>query len=118
MKIGHDICHSVRLAPLRGTQTQELNRPRYRYAKGGVMLINLRPATSEQLRLDLCSDNALNTQERTRLMHALGSINQRYARGTVQLASAGTASKRRIWEMKQERKTPGYTTDWARLVMC
>lgn len=48
-------------------------------------------------------------------MQALDSINQRDGRGTLNLASAGTAGKQRSWEMKQERKTPGYTTDWMRL---
>ena len=47
------------------------------------------------------------------LMQALDSINNQHSRGTLHLASAGTAGKRRTWEMKQKRKTPGYTTDWA-----
>ena len=29
-----------------------------------------------------------------------------------QMASAGLAGDRRAWTMKQERRTPGYTTCW------
>jgi nucleotidyltransferase/DNA polymerase involved in DNA repair len=43
---------------------------------------------------------------------ALDSLNLRYGRGTVRLASAGTAEKKRQWTIKQERLSPGYTTDW------
>lgn len=28
------------------------------------------------------------------------------------MASAGLAGNRRAWSMKQERRTPGYTTCW------
>ncbi len=50
-------------------------------------------------------------------MAALDSINGKWGRGTLYLASAGAAGKLRSWEMKQERKTPQYTTDWADLVV-
>ena len=43
------------------------------------------------------------------------SINQKHGRGTLHLASAGTAGKHRTWVMKQQRRTPGYTTDWMSL---
>jgi DNA polymerase V len=46
-------------------------------------------------------------------MTALDELNQRYGRGTVKLASAGLGGERRLWSMKQERRTPGYTTCWA-----
>jgi DNA polymerase V len=51
-------------------------------------------------------------------MTALDNVNHRFGRGTLHLASAGTAGKQRHWEMKQARKTPGYTTDWKALVVC
>lgn len=44
-------------------------------------------------------------------MQALDAVNQRFGRGTVTLASAGLAGEQRQWSMKQERRTPGYTTD-------
>ena len=45
----------------------------------------------------------------------LDALNQRYGRGTVKLASAGLATDRRAWTIKQEWRTPGYTTCWANI---
>jgi DNA polymerase V len=104
---------SAHLVELACAIVRHIYRPGHNYAKAGVMLMDLQPASTEQLRLNLGSEEPEN---RTRLMQALDSINQRYGRGTLHLASAGTAGKLRTWVMKQERKTPGYTTDWGGLV--
>jgi len=68
-----------------------------------------------------CSDSAHlhnpNEQTSPQLMQTLDRINQRYGRGTLHLASAGTSDTHRQWGMKQERKTSGYTTDWAGLAL-
>ena len=85
-------------------------KPGYQLAKAGVMLLELQPNTVLQAELDLQRDEGL---ERSRLMSAMDDINQRYGRGTVQMASAGLAGDRRAWTMKQARRTPGYTTCWA-----
>ncbi len=45
-------------------------------------------------------------------MTALDDLNHRYGRGTVLVASAGLAGDKRVWSMKQQRRTPGYTTRW------
>ena len=88
---------------------RHIYRPGHKYAKAGVMLMDLQPNTTEQLSLPLGSEEP---KTRTRLMTALDSINSKWGRGTLHLASAGTAGKLRTWEMKQERKTQGFTTDW------
>ena len=46
---------------------------------------------------------------------ALPLLNGRWGRGTLQIAGAGGGHRK--WEMKQERKTPSYTTDWRGLVV-
>ena len=69
--------------------------------------MDLQPQDHQQGELDLEDDRI---EDRTKLMGALDSLNQRYGRGTVQMASAGLAGNRRVWSMKQERRTPGYTT--------
>jgi len=101
---------------------QAIYRPGYRYAKAGVMLLDLSPATRLQQELAL-EDDVVDPGSR-RLMQALDAVNQRYGRGTVSLASAGLANSgqsgagdRRQWRMKQERRTPGYTTDWDGLAL-
>lgn len=89
-------------------------QPGYRYAKAGVMLLALNDAGVDQGELALEDDTALLREaEGPRLMQALDAVNQRYGRGALLLASAGLAGDRRVWGMKQERKTPGYTTCWA-----
>ena len=75
-----------------------------------MILLDLQSDTVQQGELDLQDDDA---PDRTRLMATLDGLNQRYGRGTVLMASAGLAGDRRAWTMKQERKTPGYTTSWA-----
>ncbi|MGS5087103.1 DUF4113 domain-containing protein [Hydrogenophaga sp. A37] len=45
-------------------------------------------------------------------MGALDGLNRRYGRGTVLLGSTGLQGDQRRWSMKQERRTPQYTTRW------
>jgi DNA polymerase V len=94
---------------------QAIYRPGYRYAKGGVMLLDLQPANLIQQELALGDDVA--DPGSNRLMQAMDAVNQRFGRGAVTLASAGLAGDRRLWHMKQERRTPGYTTDWQGLAV-
>ena len=46
------------------------------------------------------------------LMATLDGLNLRYGKGTVAMASAGLEGERRVWSVRQERRTPAYTTDW------
>ena len=89
---------------------KSIYRPGFKLAKAGVMLLDLQSDTVQQGELDLQDDEV---PDRSRLMSTLDSLNRRYGRGTVLMASAGLAGDRRAWSMKQERKTPGYTTSWA-----
>lgn len=96
---------------LRGLRA--IYRAGYRIAKTGVMLLDLQDASVEQGELDLLTSS--DTKDSTRLMSALDSINDRYGKGTLRFASAGAQREVRAWEMKQERRTPAYTTDWGAL---
>ena len=90
----------------------------YRYAKAGVMLLELSPAGHMQGELDLGDPEPCETQTgQARLMQALDAVNHRYGRGTLILGSAGLARERRTWSMKQERRTPRYTTRWEDIPM-
>lgn len=100
-------------AALRGLHV--LFRSGYSYAKAGVMLLDLSPADHCQHELALEQDP--QSSERQKLMLALDDINRRYGRGTLQLASAGLEGNRRVWSMRQERRTPGYTTRWEELAL-
>lgn len=87
-------------------------RPGFQYAKAGVMLLDLQSDTVQQGEL-MFEDEATELHARSQLMTTLDELNLRYGRGTVAMASAGLAGERRLWSMKQERRTPGYTTCWA-----
>lgn len=87
---------------------QAIFRTRYNYAKAGVMLLELQDAGVEQEELDFGDE----VRDRSCLMEALGRVNERYGRGTVALASGGHTRRQGAWVMKQERRTPRYTTHW------
>ena len=76
----------------------------YQYKKAGIMLSEINPATHRQgdlLEVDAPSNG--------KLMLALDTLNQRYGRGTVKVSTQGAYSQ---WQMRQERKSPNYTTSW------
>ena len=83
-------------------------RPGFKMAKAGVMLLELQSDSGQQQQELALEDD--NVADRGRLMTALDTLNERYGKGTLQMASAGLAGNRRAWSMKQERRTPGYTT--------
>ncbi|MDH4482318.1 MAG: Y-family DNA polymerase [Rhodoferax sp.] len=82
----------------------------YLYAKAGVMLMDLQPDHCQQAELDLEDGDGVDGEAKMRLMSALDTINDRYGKGTLAMASAGLDGDRRVWSMRQERRTPGYTT--------
>ncbi len=86
---------------------ERMYRPDYLYKKAGVMLSDITPAGQHQT--DWLEPTA---PTQTPLMHALDQLNQRYGRGTVKVSGQGAYS---AWQMKQERKSPNYTTDWQNL---
>ncbi len=91
-----------------------LYRRDHRYARAGILLMDLRPDTSEQAELDLFTAEdaeASGTPDRSRLMKAMDVLNHRYGRGTVTVAKA-EAHTQRAWVSRQLRLTPRYTTHW------
>jgi len=85
-------------------------QPGFDLAKAGVMLLELCDSGALQGELDLGDDE--EGRDRGRLMQAMDAVNGRWGRATIHPASAGTAGDRRIWTMRQGRRTPHYTTDW------
>ena len=88
---------------------RRIYKPGYKMAKAGVMLLDLVPGGVLQGEVDL---EEKDHRDRTRLMVALDALNQRYGKGTVHSANTGGTNKRQAWVMKQERRTPQYTTRW------
>ena len=87
-------------------------QPGYRIHKAGVILLDLQDERVVQEELPLEDEVAPRSG---RLFAALDRVNDRYGRGTLALASAGLGGDRRSWTMKQEWRTPQYTTNWEHL---
>ena len=80
-----------------------------RYKKAGVLLLDLSAATHVQGDLWTAADDNRSKA----LMGALDSLNGRYGRATVTLASTG---RRQGWRLRAERRSARYTTDWQELL--
>lgn len=83
---------------------RRLWRPGFRYAKAGIVLIDLLPA--EKMPETLFS--SIDPERSARLMGAMDTINERYGRRTVVPGRAGVAQR---WSMRRQRLSPRYTTD-------
>jgi len=99
---------------------ERIYQPGYRYAKAGVLLLDFSAAHQHQYTLplgDTAAPAALPSGQRSGpLMQVLDDINARYGQGTVRLASTiGSAARR--WPMRQEKRSPRYTTRWQELLV-
>lgn len=81
----------------------------FHYKKAGVILSEICDASLYQ------GDLFAAAPENPALMKALDAINTRYGKGTVKLSQDGS---RQSWKMRQERKSPEYTTNWDELPVC
>ena len=79
-------------------------RDGYKYKKAGVVLSEITPET--QIQTDWLEPQKTSD---TRLMNAIDTLNQRFGRGSIKVSTCGM---HRQWQMKQERKSPCYTTNW------
>lgn len=93
---------------------QSIYRPGFCYARAGVMLLDL--ASAKPAQRELAWEAVPAPVHRARLMQAMDAVNHRHGRDTLQLASAGLARGGRVWVMRQERRSPGYTTRWEDLL--
>lgn len=83
--------------------------PGYQFTKAGVYLMDLQPAGVQQGELDLEREEG---RDRTRLMAAMDALNGRFGKGALHVGPTGQPDARRTWGMRQERRTPQYTTRW------
>ena len=74
------------------------------------MLLDIQSAQTCQLELDMGEPVA--QRDRSRLMAAMDKVNDRWGKGSIKVGSARVGTAPRDWGMKQERRTPCYTTEW------
>lgn len=85
---------------------RQIYKPNYNYAKAGVMLSELVPFKGVQTDLFSPMQSTLKSDE---LMATMDKINHKMGKESIKLASEGF---RRPWKMRQENKSPSYTTNW------
>ena len=93
---------------------RHIYQPGFELAKAGVMLLDLCPASTQQ-QADLLFDAPNPSRNRNQLMHVIDTLNHRYGQATVHMgctspATLPTRADGTDWRMKQERRSPRYTT--------
>lgn len=88
-------------------------RDGFRYRKAGVHLLELVPQETPQGLLFEPPAPAYAA-----LMRATDTVNRRYGPGTVFFGKAAPSMKNRheMWQMKQDQRSPRYTTHWGELL--
>lgn len=88
---------------------RSIYEPGYELSKAGVMLLDLCFMAAEQHELVFEAPGA--TRDQSPLMEVLDRINGRWGKATVHVGSTGDAAiATSDWKMKQESRTPRYTT--------
>jgi len=90
---------------------RDIHKPGYKYQKAGVILLDLSPTTGRQL--SFLEPRGEDKTRRDALMRVMDRINTVHGRGALTLAASGLGKKE--WHMRQERRSPLYTTSWAEL---
>lgn len=89
---------------------EQIYRPGIRYAKAGVMLLDISSAAVCQQSLFTAGDS----EKSARLMATVDQLNQTFGKKSVFFAREGT---QQAWAMKRQNVTPAYTTKWSDLVV-
>ncbi|MBP3730215.1 MAG: Y-family DNA polymerase [Mailhella sp.] len=84
------------------------------YGKAGVILFDLFERGKVQGSLLTMADEA-HVARRNALMLSLDAANLRYGRGTVKFGAEGLGKG--VWALKQDHKSPSYTTCWDELAV-
>jgi DNA polymerase V len=89
---------------------EAIYRPGHAFKKAGVLLLELQPEAIAQGHLFEHRD----TERSKLLMQTLDRLNHQFGARTVQYAAAGF---QKSWSMKQERRSPRWTTHWEELLV-
>ena len=87
---------------------RKIYRPGFQYKKTGVMLTELIPG--DQVQMSLFEDG----NDQRHLQSVVDSLNRKLGQNTVRYASMGMDQ---TWTMRQQRKSPCYTTQWDELLV-
>ncbi|WP_262562730.1 Y-family DNA polymerase [Acaryochloris sp. CCMEE 5410] len=79
------------------------------FQKAGVLMVGLCPETTIQGHL---WEKDEGWEKRKRLMSIMDEVNDRFGRGTLEIAASGL---RQTWRMQSKWRSPRYTTCWTEL---
>ena len=102
-----------RIIPAALHALEGIYRPGFNYVKAGVMLVDLRPAGQTQGELALFEEQGEVERAQCtngRLMNAMDTLNRRFGKGSIGVASAMTPVAPRAYESRRERMSPRYTS--------
>jgi DNA polymerase V len=102
--------HTTTLITLAERALEGIFRPGHRYKKAGVILLGLESRAGCQL--SLLAPPPTEAARGERLMAALDAVNAKWGLGTLQHAACGL---KKPWAMRQEKRSPRYTTVWDEL---
>jgi DNA polymerase V len=92
---------------------RSLYQPGFAYKKAGVFLSKI--VSQEVLQADLFGDYSLERQyTQARLMAIIDFINQWWGLNTIFFGAQGIG---REWKMRQERRSPRFTTQWGEILV-
>ncbi len=84
----------------------------YRYKKSGVILTDIHPSKNVQFNFQV-EEHLKHLNKYENISSSIDLINQKWGRDTIKIASMGINSNT---IMKQERKSPRYTTSWEEML--
>jgi len=100
LKVAREMIHSI-------------FREGYSYSKCGVFLSKIAP--QEVMQSDLFGEYSIEREyKKARLMCVIDLINQWWGNNTIFFGAQGID---RVWKMRQERRSPRYTTRWGEIVV-
>lgn len=83
---------------------ERMFKQEFQYKKAGIKLSEITPVSQRQE--DLIEPRIIGNGK---LMTAIDELNERFGRGTLKVSTQGAFKE---WQMRSERKSPCYTTDW------
>jgi DNA polymerase V len=95
---------SIEINVWAGYLAERMFKPEFQYKKAGIKLSEITPITQRQG--DLIEPNIIGNGK---LMSTIDDLNQRFGRGTLKVSTQGAFKE---WQMRSERRSPCYTTDW------
>ncbi len=93
---------------------KQIYKDGFAYAKAGVMLFDIVKSNNFQPSLlSYTPENQLNRAKSDSLMCTLDKINHKFGNKSIFFGAVG--AKNASWHMKQERKSPAFTSSWNEL---